>query len=685
MSLPLESFGLRLSNIEIPTYSRCYRPPHWPPPKDWVISVDKSGNPLSYYGDSIWDFSPWAGKVFRLDLSGDNVKKGVRPQKIEGKNLDILRVVAAWFLWGPDALREIRTFKTNFVIFRRFISFCTENGVQANSLSRFPALLDKYISIVPSSAFSKNLYIFHKLWERREEIGIELLDQRALARLAEFNSKHEVVQTAYIPPRIWGYQMHRLRQCIDDFNAHRGALEECFNFCLNAYSYNFGSLERALDRKGIKNQSRLPFQDSDNKHRAVAVDAVVHGSFSKTLERYSLEELFNRWIPRPKVGWTIKQFSTYFSLVQLAGRAYLTSFTLQRADECQSLRSDCLLWEDDPKLGRIPMICGETTKTNKDSDARWPTSPSVELAMNALISIAKMRMRCAVSDPYAKPSSSDQVNPRLFDRAYEPWAGRNDASITYSLRPTNKTYKKELLRFPKLFDSEVLKIKEDDLRIALLLTPNLRPEDGYSIGAEWPLAWHQLRRTSAVNMFASGLLSDSSLQFQMKHASRLMPLYYVRGYNRLPVSEGVGPLIITSMYEVMSHRLMQLTSERYVSPYGAERKAEIMVKLIGEKTAQQLSIAGSRGETAFREMLLGACTRVGPCPYGGIESVSRCGGGDGKGPCADALFDRNKNVSVRDQLRLIKMKMKELDRTSVQFKALQSEMIAMEIYINALK
>ncbi|WP_316992846.1 hypothetical protein [Enterobacter asburiae] len=45
---------------------------------------------------------------------------------------------------------------------------------------------------------------------------------------------------------------------------------------------------------------------------------------------------------------------------------------------------------------------------------------------------------------------------------------------------------------------------------------------------------------------------------------------------------------------------------------------------------------------AHRPVLLGVCTSRTPCPYGGIDNIARCGGGDSLSepkPCADVLFD----------------------------------------------
>ncbi|KTC24388.1 hypothetical protein AO392_17365 [Pseudomonas putida] len=373
------------------------------------------------------------------------------------------------------------------------------------------------------------------------------------------------------------------------------------------------------------------------------------------------------------------------SLVQYAGLAYLTNFTLQRITEASSLRADCLLWELDEKLGRIPIICGETTKTDADSDARWPTSPSVEVAVKATSSIAHLRMRCAAADSYSFPTDADKENPYLFGGATEPWSYSKSSSKAkpYSVRSHTASFKAVHKRFERLFDEDLIRITEEDLRIAKMLTPNL--SEDFSVGSVWPLAWHQLRRTGAVNMFSSGLLSDSSLQFQMKHASRLMPLYYGRGYTKLLLNEEVESTIVAAMYEAMANKIHAAVEDRFVSPIGNERKESILVNLVSDKDARGLAVAGRRGQIFFREMLVGACTHRGTCPYGGVESVSRCTGGDGNAPCADALYDRDKAQMVEKELLLIDQELAITAVNSPRHKALLAERKGLENYLNVVR
>ena len=91
--------------------------------------------------------------------------------------------------------------------------------------------MEQLASLLQPSQNTYTLTLLHDLWERRDDLGFVLLDASALAELAAALPEHETAQTPYIPPRIWLYQVTRLRALLDDFNAHSQQIEDCFMFC----------------------------------------------------------------------------------------------------------------------------------------------------------------------------------------------------------------------------------------------------------------------------------------------------------------------------------------------------------------------------------------------------------------------------------------------------------------------
>jgi len=108
----LARFGLALNVQYITATSRCYRPPSWPPPRDWVCVEDKFGNAVSSYGHPIWRLDPWAGKPMTMNF-GDGVQVS-QTTTIDQGNADILRLLVTWRGWGPRGASSTQLRRNSF-------------------------------------------------------------------------------------------------------------------------------------------------------------------------------------------------------------------------------------------------------------------------------------------------------------------------------------------------------------------------------------------------------------------------------------------------------------------------------------------------------------------------------------------------------------------------------------------
>ena len=348
-----------------------------------------------------------------------------------------------------------------------------------------------------------------------------------------------------------------------------------------------------------------------------------------------------------------------------------------RIEEGWNLRSDCLTVEKDEKFGDIYMLRGETTKTDPDADARWPVSASVELAVEAMRHIAGLRMGCASERYGIGLTPGDIANPYLIAYQYEPWSrGR---SKSYRVRPKIWVYSQLTDAFPLLFDVKVLTITEEDLRIARLITPSLKGNE-FRVGGKWKLRWHQLRRTGAVNMLSSDMVDESSVQFLLKHQSRVMTLYYGRNHSRLNLSKDARTLFLKTMYQEFGRELRNLQSPQFVSPLGPERKSAIVV-FIKETEAIALDRAARQGKVGARRIRAGFCVKNRSCPYGGHEAIAHCLGGDNSGvSCPDLLVDITKEPEIRAYEAVIEDQLKVVQPDSPRHNRLQAEKRAIGRY-----
>ncbi len=628
------SLGIDLPFIH--AESENYRPPTWPPAPDFPVVIDTLGRVISRYGDSVWILDVWAARRLRLDFG--STSSGTELSKDCSESA---RLICAWWLWGPRPVTNAGTLKSRFTHITPLLKLCSAKKINPLELYKHDEILDEIPSCFSSSHAEPALILFHNLYEHRKEFGHVILDRDALRRFSAAISKHEGSQTAYIPPRIWLYQVSRLREFLDDYLACSKGVAACYEECLALYREKFGYLfARHQENYQPSNEKEAGF----SKHFGPFVDyAIKHG----------IDGSIRKWIvgidaPDNKIA--ISSLGSFMSLATKVGNAYLLNMSLMRVDEVWKLREKCLNVEHDLQFGKIYTLGGVTTKRIHDIDARWVTSSSAEIAVQVMTHVVRLRLATAVESIGTRVPKEQQINPWFNIRQYEPWARGSGLERDFAVRPSYPSYGSILKSYKFLLDPTQLVVTENDLEYARLLTPTLGED--IQLGKPWPLAWHQLRRTGAVNMQASSLVSDASLQYQLKHTSRAMSLYYGRGYSRVKLNDVAYATYVKAMYEVLGKEISRLLTPRFVSPYGEGRKAQIL-NIVSTDDRKKLSSAAAKGQVQWRETLAGGCAKRGPCEYGGADTLVHCAGGDGKGACADALYDRDREPQLIELREII--------------------------------
>lgn len=673
--------GIKIEQSNLTPESDNFIPPSWPPPKNFPVVIDSQGTVISRFGDSVWHLTPWAGRVLTMNF-GDGPCRSNCPT-ISKENAKIFREITALWLYGIDGAKTVNGLTLRFDVMRSFFVFCSKNRIKASNLMNFPELIDALPENMRPSSARYFLLLLHDIWENRALLNLVILDPSHLQKLTCSMSKYESGQTPYIPPRIWVYQLNRLSQFLDDFIKHQKNIEDCFHFMINAYAHNLGTLSAACTKKIPSSHS--PFFHSSSTVNGNRSGRTYHGQFSFTAERFGLLELLNRWTSNIEILGP-KSISSYFNLATLVGMAYIANFSLMRIDEIRFLRSNCLSVDHNEEYSEdIYLLHGTTTKTITDDNACWITSPSVKKAITVMQCIAKLRLLPAQANSNIDISKDETDNPYLLLRTYEPWRIRSEINYSMSIRPTVPAYGSLIHRYPKLFDVENLRITETDLQIARLITPSLDPNT-FSIGNIWPLGWHQLRRTGAVNMTASGLVSDNSVQYQLKHAARTMSRYYSQGFYhvKLKLNGEARNEYVKTMYEVVATSFKLLQDERFISPHGDKRKCQIL-NLVTEKDHQSLIVAAKAGTISYRDTIFGVCVASFACPYGGFENITYCGGGNGQPPCKDSLYDKNKVETLNKLEATISNRIKSIEIDSPLHYSLLEQKLAVENILDALK
>jgi hypothetical protein len=675
VSINLSHFGLGIQTTSVGPTARSFRPPSWPPPKDWVCIEDKDGNPVSRYGDPVWDFTPWAGKTTTFDF-GDGPKVHARSPVIDPANAEILRQFVAWRAWGSRAAPAFKTLFGFAKWCRQIIQVCSDNKILASDLWRYPAVIDQLAQMLAPSTYDKVVAEMERLRDVRDFLGFELLDAAGIQRLKAAQPCHDTEQTEYIPPRIWGYVVTRVAECISDYCTHQSEIEACFEYCFSAYEQN-----RVVEYRGGKTTSRRnPFRAPPHGKTGKRCGIDYHGAFANTAEFFGIKNVLERWVGTIDDTSSISRLSTFFQIVQNAARIDIAAFTLMRIKEVTSVRWNGLLWHDDPVYGRIPLIQSETTKTDPDDSGLWVTSPSVESSIRTLRSITKMRLSSA-------GRWAQEANPYLTTAALEPWGGGRKSGKKVGVKPSIPDLGEFIQKNNLLFDPQELRITGDDLKIAKAVCPTLNTKK-FRVGKPWCFAWHQFRRTGAVNMFASGNISDSSIQLQMKHMTRLQPLYYGRGNSALHLNDSARVLLVNAQYEAMGRQLSEVHTNRFISPYGNGHKAKLLttsndgetVNLISKTDAQRYEKAARKRLINFRQTALGGCMKNSPCDGDCVSSVSDCAGGNGKSPCINVLFDRTHAASNQTRLEAVVKQLEGVAPDTPMYRFLEQEKRGLENY-----
>ncbi|MBL4609334.1 MAG: hypothetical protein JKY58_01550 [Pseudomonas sp.] len=644
--------------------SPLYRPSSFPPAKEWIVSVDNQGAALSLYGEDFWDFRAFERSVtFNFKTVSSSTE-----------NRNLIKKIIHLVIYHPRLFPgKIRSCVYIFNCLKKIAKVCDRAKILISEIQRFPALHKEVSDAFQGSFYKIYISFLHKLRPHADILGFEIFGERALVFLASQQNDHETVQTPYIPPRIWSYALNRMSECLDDFLEHQEALETAFDWLANAYNHNASFSQERIHCS--------PFTMRDLHSRRITFPS----GFEAFLVEHELNRLFVKWLGEPKAQNKISRFSAYFNMVKQASLFYIMSFSLQRVSEAVSLRSDCFLLERDARLGDIAMVVGETTKTDPDSDARWVVPISAKRAVDVATKVARWRL---------KHFSNDESDP-VYDgsvplslAAKEPWA---------TVTGNNRNSKNELIsqlklrtfmdQFPKFFDPNTLLVTEEDWKAAVSITPNLGNKKGFRIGSPWPFSAHQLRRTTNVNMFASNMVSDNSLQWQMKHLTQQMTLYYGRNYINLRLNSDAETAVVVESYNAIYRQLTNVIQDSVenVRPHFIETIPMKVVNLVSAGEEKKLIKLIAEGEVGCRRTLAGFCMKAGACKYGGIESIAQCAGSDGGGICSDAIFKREKEPGLRHLKTVLEKEIESLNVESPRFSALKKEIYAIEVYLSVIK
>ena len=684
-------YGLNVRHPLVTPDSAHYRIPVWPPSDDWPVVIDHMGKVICRVGDPVWDMAAYGkrGHSARINFGygihttsvGEDIKVEIDPT-----NMHLFQQCMCWFLWGHRQRLTANTVCGYAARLKPLFLLCAKEKIAASDLYRFPRVVDQLASTVAPSTADAVLTMLRELWTVRDLLGFVLLDERGMAHFEAGLPDHAEQQTPYIPPRIWLYQMQRLHAFLDEFSRHKEQIVSFFRYVHSACLDNVGSPE-GLYSGQLKAKS--PF----NKGAEEWSSCRYHGTFFEVAEQFGIKDLLDNWTWRvaaddksKRQGGSMAMLASYFRATIFVGHKYLLNLSGARSDEGANFRESCFVVEHDDDYGDLFLLRGETTKTIGDDNALWVTSPSAKLAVDAMATVARLRLECAQINPFVQIPEDEIADPWLLSKPREPWTARGNANGGGRAFSKSFGYGNWESVCPALFDEKELTITEEDIRIARLVTPTLDPER-YAVGKVWYFRNHQLRRTTAVNMCASNLVSWPSLQYQLKHMRRAQSLYYGRGFSHVALNRRYAEEYLRTAYEMLRRQVAQLADDRYVSPLGAAHKSNMLERLnpyareepINKRDIGRMQKLLANGEVAAKPTLLGLCMSPIPCEWGGVLNIIHCS------DCDRALGDRRKLPEVKEVRRMIKENLDVSPPDSPDRESLELQLKSAEKFIHVLR
>ncbi|MBL1321458.1 MAG: hypothetical protein COA63_010425 [Methylophaga sp.] len=638
-----------------------YKPPTFPPPDDFFVSTDKDGNPLSRYTDDYWNFKSYGCSGFnfgRQELTLEN-------------NYRLKQLMFVHLYHMPLFPGKIISLKGGFTIFSKLCKIADYHSITIDHIYRFPRLANDIINTIKPAQHNKLIQHLNALLRAEGVLGWKIADTAFIEQLAKLQISHIPTQNAYIPPRIWMTLIQSAEQVMDSFEQHQDALTNAWVWIYEAYKYN---IEQEFTQKS-------PFIDperqTDNSNNPSRKPRRVYPGGAKTFFKdFGVAELLNRWVGYiPSQRYDLHALSTYVTLVRDCAFTFILAHSIQRRNEGLSLRSDCFQIDEDPMLGKVGLLVGETTKTDPDSDARWVVPMSVGRAVKILNDLSRLRLNTT----FESIDPEIQSNPYLMTGKIEYW-GSGTTSINALQWDLGMVVKTNSI----VFDAEKLVITQEDYNIAYQLTPTLKEKPWFEVGGIWSFNAHQLRRTLSVNLFASDV-PERVIQWMMKHKTLQQSYYYGRNYTRLRVNNMATQMVVAESYLTTVRNLVEITENSLGNTVYATCKNLMSVdilKLIKEGEHKKLEALVKNGQITARPTLLGFCM-TNSCEYGGVESAVHCAGVDSNGPCKDAVFKKKNGERLKCLQDSNADQLKNLSEDSPRHSKLKHENEAIEVYFHA--
>ncbi|UUT20962.1 MULTISPECIES: hypothetical protein [Pseudomonas] len=470
-------------------------------PKDsLVISRDFEGQVISYFIDDVWDMRVYDAKN-KCVYSFSSWSKTDSPLKtIIIREMKIAQLARLYLSGAPRRVASVR-----LILLRKLARLALSNSTTLTNLlndsNYHTSIITSFAALTPDSMKSL-ITVFKELFAirtRHNEFTIappsHLLDKLELIYNKYPKAKQNTpLQTKLMPSRIYGELINGLSKILDEFNLHSAQIEEFHKTRLTTYGY------------------AVPEAHSNRSQNIISWNqAVSHNGLARLFEGLSIR------------NW--KELAMYIGEVQAAAKYWIHLFSGMRDNEANFLPSDTYA-SIDSGTASFKILKGYTSKiaAQNHTPTFWVTHEIIEKGINAAKIIGTISaFMCGWDDRnklqyplfagrVARKHNAGSSNKNTWHFEGAPVAGSICQTALSRL----------LKKIPTLC------ICESDIRELELFDGfrDWRSDPDLALGAPWPLATHQCRRSLAVYGARSGMLSLGSSALQFKQLTEAMASYY---------------------------------------------------------------------------------------------------------------------------------------------------------------
>lgn len=542
-------------------------------PADMPVSYDAAGSIVSCFGDEFWDLS---------SMSAD----GMTPLKLyffEGglcsaPDLDLIirqqHKALLWHYMDSGKMRAGNTLRLANLTLAHWCDKASSQGVQLFSFLTNPESVAEVAQGMNLTYLHLTSSVLRTLWCHRKQLGTPVdFGLQALLKILnqEARSRPETQQTPLIPSRVYCGILAALDERMSVIEREIGVL---------------------LDACARSRTSSRNARENGTSDQLIAVRDMF-GSFGAGLKGAG--------------GASIKQFvKGRLREHQLALMLVVVAFTGMRKSEVSILPLEGVLVEFEHMGSVHYQLNGATHKLDKGvkRSTTWITSHQGARAVRLAQRIAKSLHECHTEPPRAGQAEL------LFPSMESPYKRMGISSADTRLNALRASV------CPKIEQADI-----DELDCLELARGWAR--DGIVVGMNWPLAFHQLRRSLAVYGHRSGMVSLPALKGQLQHITQEMASYYADGFSR------AVNLVFDKTH--FSHEWQASKAESSYFAYAMGvlfsgedllgRGVERMDKAVERRSRQATLRLFEEKKLAYRETALGGCVATEECNVDPLEPV----------------------------------------------------------------